>query len=129
MIAATSAMNRAERSPSTTRWSNEPPRVVIQRGMTSPETTHGFCLMVPNATIATSPGLMMGVPMSIPRAPMLVMEMVPSAISRGWVLPSRARLVRAVSSTASSRRDSSLAFLMFGTSSPRGVAAAIPRFM
>ena len=67
--------------------------MVIHRGMTSPETTQGFCRMVPKATIATSPRLMIGVPVSMPRAPMFVMEIVPSAISAGCVLPSRARRV------------------------------------
>ena len=45
---------------------------------TSPSTTHGFCLIVPSATIATSPGLRIGVPVSMPYEPMFVIVIVPS---------------------------------------------------
>ncbi len=46
--------------------------------------------IAPNATIADSPGLMIGVPLSTPKTPTLVMVIVPPDISAGCVRPSRA---------------------------------------
>ena len=45
---------------------------------------------VPNAMIADSPGLMIGVPASTPKTPTLVIVIVPPDMSAGWVRPSRA---------------------------------------
>src|SRR3546814_9692944 len=74
-----------------------------------------------------SPPLMMGVPASMPNTPMLVIVIVPPCWSAGVALPSRAVVVSFCSARASSRIERSCASLMLGTSSPRGVAAAIPR--
>ena len=71
---------------------------------------------------------MIGVPLSTPKTPTLVIVNVPPAISAGWVLPDRAVSTSALSCSASSSIDSRSASLMFGTTSPRGVAAAMPRF-
>src|SRR5665647_3177195 len=57
----------------------------------------------------------------------VVIVMVPSAVSAGVVVPARARVVRSASASARSCRPSRCASLMFGTISPRGVCAAIPR--
>ena len=72
-----------------------------------PSTTHGFCRIEPSATIATSPGLTIGVPVSMPYEPILLVVMVPSSGAGG---------------------DSYWASVMLGAMSPRGIAAAIPRF-
>ena len=66
-------------------------------------------------------------PASTPKTPTLVIVIVPPAMSAGWVRPSRAVAVRAPIASASSRIDIASASLMFGTTSPRGVAAAMPR--
>ncbi len=67
-------------------------------------------------------------PASTPKTPTLVIVIVPPDMSAGWVRPSRAVAVSACSASASSRSDIRSASLMFGTTSPRGVAAAMPRF-
>ena len=64
----------------------------------------------------------------MPKTPMLVIVIVPSAMSAGCSLPSRAVSVICSIDWASSRNVRSCAFLMFGTTSPRGVAAAKPKF-
>ena len=66
-------------------------------------------------------------PASTPKTPTLVMVIVPPAMSAGWVRPSRAVAVSAPIASASSRIDIRSASLTFGTTSPRGVAAAMPR--
>jgi hypothetical protein len=71
--------------------------------------------------------LRIGVPASIPKTPMLVIVRVPPERSAGGVLPSRAVNVKSCSALASSRIERSCASLIFGTSRPRGVAAAMPR--
>ena len=78
--------------------------------------------------MAASPGFRIGVPASMPKTPMFVIEIVPPESASGLVLPARAVSVSSVSAAASSRRDIRSASLMFGTISPRGVAAAMPRF-
>ena len=90
-------------------------------------TTHGCFLIAPKQRIADSPGLMIGVPASTPKTPTLVIVKVPPLISAGWVLPSRATAVSSPSAVASSTSERSWASLMFGTTRPRGVAAAMPR--
>ena len=70
---------------------------------------------------------MIGVPPSTPNTPTLVIVMVPPARSAGAVRPARAVAASPPSAAASSRRLSRSASLIFGTSRPRGVAAAIPR--
>ena len=47
------------------------------RGRTWPFTTHGCSRIAPNATIADSPGLMIGVPVSMPKTPTFVIVIVP----------------------------------------------------
>jgi hypothetical protein len=68
----------------------------------------------------------MGVPESTPNTPTLVMVNVPPTRSDGGVLPDRAVSVRPSNAPASSRSESVSASRIFGTISPRGVAAAIP---
>lgn len=58
-----------------------------------------------------------------------MIDRVPFCMSPGWVRPARAVAVSSLRAIASSRRLMSWASLMFGTMSPRGVAAAMPRFM
>ena len=79
------------------------------------------------ARIAASPGLRMGVPPSTPKTPTLVIVIVPPAISAGWVRPSRAVAVSCPIASASWRIVIAWASLTFGTTRPRGVAAAMPR--
>ncbi|MCY1241234.1 hypothetical protein D9M72_541260 [compost metagenome] len=98
------------------------------RSATSSLYSQGIFRTAPMARMAASPGLRIGVPASMPNTPMFVMEMVPPVSSAGLVLPARAVSVRAVSAVDNSVRDMLWASLMFGTVSPRGVAAAMPRF-
>ena len=91
-------------------------------------TTHGFGRIEPSATMPTSPGFKIGVPVSTPKTPMLVMVMVPFAMSAGVVRPSRAVAASCSIALANSRSDIWSASLMFGTIRPRGVAAATPKF-
>ena len=79
------------------------------------------------ARIAASPGLRIGVPVSTPKTPTLVIVAVPPDRSAGCVRPSRAVATRSPSAAARSCSESPSAPLMLGTSSPRGVAAAMPR--
>ena len=58
-----------------------------------------------SARIAASPGLRIGVPVSTPKTPTLVMVIVPPAMSAGWVRPSRAVAVEPASAWASSSSD------------------------
>ena len=83
--------------------------------------------MAPKHRIADSPGLMIGVPASTPKTPTLVIVKVPPLISAGCVFPSRATAVRSLRAAARSTSDRSCASLTLGTTSPRGVAAAMPR--
>jgi hypothetical protein len=85
--------------------------------------------MAPKARIADSPGLRIGVPVSTPKTPTLVIVIVPPVMSAGVVRPARAVSVRSLSAVASSASESRPASLMFGTMSPRGVAAAMPRLI
>src|SRR3712207_1203846 len=89
--------------------------------------THGIARTAPKARIADSPGLRIGVPVSTPKTPTLVIVIVPPDMSAGLVLPARAVSVRSDSARASSASDSRPASLMLGTTRPRGVAAAMPR--
>ncbi|CAM5305505.1 hypothetical protein SGRI78S_06741 [Streptomyces griseus subsp. griseus] len=89
--------------------------------------THGWSLIAPTARIADSPGLRIGVPVSTPKTPTLVMVTVPPAIAAGDVLPSRAVLTSSPRDAASCGSVWACASLMFGTIRPRGVAAAMPR--
>src|SRR4051812_47522621 len=76
--------------PSTLRWSNDSASCVTCRTTISPSTTHGVGRTAPKHRIADSPGLRIGVPLSTPKVPTLVMVIVPRAMSPGCVLPSRA---------------------------------------
>ena len=69
---------------------------------------------------------MIGVPVSTPNTPTLVIVNVPPTRSAGGVFPARAVAVSSASAPASSRSVSVSASRTFGTISPRGVAAAIP---
>ena len=66
-------------------------------------------------------------PVSTPNTPTLVIVIVPPDMSAGVVRPARAVSVSSPIAAASSRSDSVSASLMFGTISPRSVAAAMPR--
>ena len=130
-IAATSARKREPFSPSMWRWSKDSASVVTCRTddlSPSVVTTHGCGRIAPKQRIADSPGLMIGVPPSTPKTPTLVIVNVPPLISAGWVFPSRAVAVSALSAAARSWSESRSASLTLGTTSPRGVAAAMPRF-
>ena len=109
------------------RWSNESPNVVTLRTLTLPLCTHGASRIAPNTRMAASPGGRIGVPVSTPKTPTLVMLNVPPVRSAGVVLPAFAVCTSAVIASASSRSESCSAFLILGTTSPRSVAAAIPR--
>ncbi|MCY1379277.1 hypothetical protein D9M69_669820 [compost metagenome] len=69
----------------------------------------------------------MGVPASMPKTPMLVIEMVPPVRSAGLVFPALAVSVSSVSAAEMSASVIRSASLMLGTVRPRGVAAAMPR--
>ena len=122
-----SARNCEPSCPSTLRWSNDSASWVTWRIAIWPSCTHGVGRTAPKHRIADSPGLMIGVPLSTPNVPTLVMVIVPRAMSAGEVLPSRAVAVSCCRAAASSGSDNWSASLMLGTISPRGVAAAIPR--
>ncbi len=72
--------------------------------------------------------LMMGVPLSMPNTPTLVIVNVPPLISAGWVRPAFAVSTSSCRARARPTRSSASASLTFGTTRPRGVAAAMPRF-
>ena len=125
--APTSARNREPCSPSTSRWSNDSASWHTVRTASSPSTTHGVGLIAPTARIAASPGLMIGVPVSTPNTPTLVIVNVPPTRSAGGVFPAAGGLGeraegdgQLAQAEQGRRRGSS------GTIRPRGVAAAIP---
>lgn len=124
-----SARKREPCSPSISRWSKDRPRVPTSRSLIFFPTAHGCLRTAPSTRIADSPGGRIGVPVSTPNTPTLVIENVPPVICAGVARPSRATEIVVSSASASSRKSSCSASLTFGTSSPRGVAAAIPRFM
>src|SRR5487761_1102844 len=126
-IAPTSLSTMEPRSPSTMRWSKDSASVVTLRTASWPSCTQGASLIWPSARIAASPGVRIGVPVSTPNTPTLVIVIVPCARSAGVVLPARAVSVSWPSARASSGSDSAWASLMLGTTSPRPVAAAMPR--
>ncbi len=102
--------------------------MVTWRGFTLPLWTHGWSLIAPTARIADSPGLRIGVPVSTPKTPTLVIVTVPPCMAAGDVLPSLAVDTSSPSDSASCGSVLAWASLMFGTIRPRGVAAAMPRF-
>ena len=75
-----------------------------------------------------SPGFRIGVPVSTPKTPTLLIVKVPPLSAAIVVLPDRAVSVSWAIALASSSSDRSWASSMFGTISPRSVAAAMPRF-
>ena len=88
---ATSARNCEPCCPSTSRWSNDTASWVTQRGsIARRRPTHGIRRTAPNATMPASPGLRIGVPVSTPNTPTLVIVIVPPDMSAGVVLPARA---------------------------------------
>lgn len=68
----------------------------------------------------TCGGLMMGVPMSEPNTPPLLMVNVPPAISSIAMLSVRARLARSPSDFSSDASDAPSALRITGTTRPRG---------
>ena len=102
---------------------------VTLRGTICPSTTHGMSLIWPNARIADSPGLRIGVPASTPNTPTLVIVIVPPARSAGWVRPALAVSARSPSALARSGQGQGLRVLDVRERSGRAaVAAAMPRF-
>ena len=91
------------------RWSKDTASWVTQRGSIRSSapvpTTHGIRRTAPNATMADSPGLRIGVPVSTPNTPTLVIVIVPPDMSAGEVLPARAVSVSSPIAAASSRSD------------------------
>ncbi len=67
-------------------------------------------------------------PVSTPNTPTFVIVIVPPRRSAGVAWPARAVSVSSASARARPGSDSAWASLMFGTISPRSVAAAMPRF-
>ena len=65
-----------------------------------------------------SPGLRIGVPVSTPKTPTLVIVIVPPDMSAGEVLPERAVSVSAAIAPASSRSDSAVGVLDVGHDQP-----------
>ena len=80
----------------------------------------------PTARIAASPGLRIGVPVSTPNTPTLVIVNVPPARSAGVVRPARAVAASSLQGGGQLASDSASASRIVGTIRPRGVAAAIP---
>src|SRR3954468_3445669 len=100
--------------------------------MTSPRfgswTTTGRLTTEPTPRIATCGWLMIGVSNRAPRLPVLVSVKVPPPNSSGVTLLVRVRSARSAILRASPPRLRSPASWMTGTSSPRSVSTAIPRF-
>jgi hypothetical protein len=126
-IEPTSRRKAEPSSPSTMRWSKDSDKVQTLRTASCPSTTHGASLTCPNARIAASPGLRIGVPASTPKTPTLVIVMVPPDMSAGVALPARAVSLSECSALASAGSGSAPASLTFGTISPRSAATAMPR--
>src|SRR5487761_13327 len=126
-IAPTSLSTMEPRSPSTMRWSKDSASVVTLRTASWLSCTQGMSRIWPSARMAASPGGRIGVPVSTPNTPTLVIEIVPSRRSAWDALPARAVWASSPSAAASSGSDSAWASLMLGTTSPRPVAAAMPR--
>ena len=80
-----------------------------------PSTTQGASLTWPNARMAVSPGVRIGVPASTPNTPTLVIVIVPPARSAGVALPARPVSASTCRPRASSGSDSASACLTFGT--------------
>ena len=78
--------------------------------------------------IADSPGLMIGVPPSTPNTPTLVIVIVPPAMSAARRAPARAVVDQVLQRAREPEEVERSASLTLGTTSPRGVAAAMPRF-
>ena len=66
--------------------------MVTWRTLTLPLCTHGISRTAPKARIAASPGGRIGVPVSTPKTPTLVIVNVPPDMSAGGVLPDFGRL-------------------------------------
>ena len=74
-----------------------------------------------------SPGLRIGVPASTPKTPTFVIENVPPLISAGAVLPARAVSASRADRVRELDEGHRLGVADVGTTSPRSVAAAMPR--
>ena len=70
-------MKRVATSPSTTRWSKEAPSVVTNANAHLAVDDPRLLLDRAEGDDATSPGLRIGVPVSMPKTPMLVIVTVP----------------------------------------------------
>ncbi len=110
------------------RWSKDSDKVQAFRTASCPSTTQGVSLTCPNARMAASPGVRIGVPASTPNTPTLVIVIVPPVRSAGVALPARPVSASACRLRASPGSGSAPAFLMFGTMRPRSAATAMPRF-
>ena len=103
-------------------------RIALRMGLSAREAQDIFVAGLLHEIGKTAfPDTLIGVPESTPKTPTLVIVNVPPLICAGWVLPDRAVSTRPLSACASSSSDSDSAFSMLGTTSPRGVAAAMPR--
>src|SRR5215467_14559021 len=127
----TKLMNVSASAPSTTRWSNERERYeqVRMASMSSPSgpvSTLGRFSIAPTQRIATCGWLMIGVPVSDPNTPGLVIVNVPSWTSRGSSRLVRARLARSLSARVSPVSERLSAPLMTGTINPQSSATAMP---
>jgi hypothetical protein len=93
-----------------------------------PATTFGSLTIAPVPRMPTCGWLMIGVSNSAPALPMLVIVNVPPESSSGPILLARVRAATSAIFLASPARLRSSAFLMTGTSRPRGVSTAIARW-
>ena len=91
--------------------------------------TAGCFSIVPTHRIAACGWLMIGVPMTEPNTPGLVIVNVPRCTSSGLSFLVRARSPRSLIARARPSSDSSSACLMTGTMSPQSSATAMPRLM
>jgi hypothetical protein len=110
------------------RWSKDSDKVQTLRTAIWPSTTQGASLIWPNARMADSPGVRIGVPPSTPNTPTLVIVIVPPDRSAGVAFPALVVSVSSASARASPGSGSRPASLTFGTMRPRSAATAMPRF-
>ncbi len=85
--------------------------------------------MEPTQRMAACGWLMIGVPITDPNTPGLVMVKVPFWTSSGLSFLARARSPRSLIARARPSSDSSSACLITGTMSPQSSATAMPRLM
>src|SRR5215831_154833 len=130
----TKLMNLSASAPSTTRWSNERERyeqvrIASMSSPSGPVSTLGRFSIAPTQRIATCGWLMIGVPVSEPKTPGLVMVKVPSCTSRGSRRLVRARVARSLSARVRPVSERLSAPLITGTIKPQSSATAMPRLI